>query len=364
MRTLILDVQSLPDFAAEVAETAAAAGLPELHAYPQLLLDDMQLWHREAVQEPSQFLSRASEYKPAIVAFTGPQAAAEAWARWASDLLPKLFVFAHPPAETGVIVEGVLERVWTLRRQRLADRPVQSPETDKLHTDTAQLFGSFPGTSLRSQARERALALVERYQLSDLLSQVDLEGFERGISCLSLLTEALPNLPDNPKALDIGCHLWSYAPFLKAFLKRFGDPELTGVELDPWFLQADGLTRSDWAHHWANLAEARYLEADVRDLLLPPQDLITLFLPIVLPLNAARWGIPAQRHDPADLLDWVSGQLSADGQALIYTGVAQEHEATLALLASLNWKPTGYFGPYKCPLRQRDHGFVIRLKAM
>ncbi len=354
MRTLILDVTAKPLLAPSLQAL-------ELHAYPQLLLDEMMLWKRESVLNTQQLLQLSAECQPAIVAFVGPQAIAAAWVEQAQQLLPKLFVFAHPPAETEAIIAGVNERVWILRRRRLAEREHQQPEALK-PTDARQLFGGLPGR-LRTEARGRAEQLIQRYHLSPLLEQVELETFERGLYCLSLLSEALPGLPEDPVALDIGCHQWSYAPFLKAYLAQFGRAALTGIELDPWFLQADGLTRGDWAQHWAAVAEADYLEGDVREQILPPQDLITLFLPIILPENALRWGIPARYHDPADLFDWVKGQLSAAGQVLIYSGVEQEHQAVLAVLQHMNWKPAGYAGAYKCPLRQREQGFVIRLRA-
>ncbi|PKL75552.1 MAG: hypothetical protein CVV27_14750, partial [Candidatus Melainabacteria bacterium HGW-Melainabacteria-1] len=179
---------------------------------------------------------------------------------------------------------------------------------------------------------------------------------------LALLESRLGALNADPQLLDINCHRWSYAPFLQAYGARYGAARLMGLERDPWYLQPDGLTRADWARHYAQLASASFLDADPRDQALPEADLITLFLPLILPQHALRWGLPSSRHDPIGLLRHLYGLLKPGGQLLIYSGIEVEHLAGLELLKALGWPPSAA-GPYTCPLRQSQQGFSICLQA-
>lgn len=361
MRSLIVDVKGFPEPISTLPDTS-------LSAFPQILLEGIQLWRRVEADTGLELIGSIKDYQPAVVVFAGPQAEAVAWSGFCEKAFPRLFAMPQAPAADEDLLDVVFARTRELRRRRLADRPVANAADMKQamgQTDPAQLMGAIFPEATRLQARMLGARIIAEYDLQPLFTQMDAEAFDRGLSLLALLILNLGDAPPRPRelpllALDVGCHLWSYAPFLRAYLARFGQLALTGLEIDPWFLQADGYTRADWARYWARLAEADFREGPLLRQTLPQQDLITLLMPLILPENALRWGLPRTEHQPEALLANMRLLLKPGGRALIYTGVEAEHLATVALLEGLKWYPL-FQGPYNCPLRQQPHGFVIRL---
>ncbi|MEZ0369490.1 MAG: hypothetical protein ACAI44_10425 [Candidatus Sericytochromatia bacterium] len=350
MRILIVEVDSLPG-PCEVIEA-------ELSAFPQLLLEGPQLWQRLQAQSPAQVIEAVRDYEPAVIAYLGSQALTRAWCQLSEAVFPRLFAIGHPPAEDESVIDAVNQRSRILRQRRLADHHAEPPNPGR--TETGQLFsGLFPAAA-RQAARQLGLELIRSYGLEPLLTQMDTEDCERGLSLLGLL-QALPEtLAENPHMLDIGCHRWSYAPFLRGFGSVSGQPVLTGLELDPWYLQPDGRTRGEWARYWAGIAQAAFCEGELAQQQLPQQNLVTMLLPPILPENALSWGVPLAEHDPAGLLLRVRRLLKPAGQLLMFFGGELEFVAALSLLQGLNWLPVKH-GPHHCPLRRRDHGFIIVL---
>lgn len=356
MRTLLVEVNDLPDLVHEI--------FAELSAYPGLLLEGLQLWRRVPVESAAQLMEAVRSYEPAVIAFLGTPEQTSAWCQLSETTFPRLFALGHPPAEDAAVLEAIFARTRQLRQRRLADATTRPPIlSETAHTNPQQLMSGIFPEGVRQQARQFSQRWIEKFRLESLLEHIDIDGFERGLSLLGLLQSALPEpLPVNPHVLDIGCHLWSYAPFLRAFLAQYGEPVLTGLELDPWYLQADGRTRGDWGQHWAAVAGADFRIGELNQQGLPPQDLITLLMPLILPENALRWGISPDQHNPAALLMQIHQRLKPNGQALIYVGVELEFLATMLLLQELNWPPI-QAEPHHCPLRQQPHGFVICLRA-
>lgn len=358
MQTLMIEVNQPP--AAAQAEMLSLES--EINAYPQLLLEGLQSWKRLSLSKPQQFSQSVLQEQPAVIVFVGPPAIAQAWCELSESYFPKLFALAHPPADSEQIMQTIILRTGELRRRRLAGRPSRQPEVQAC--DPEQLFAALFPAEKRQQSRQLALQLIERYQLEPLLPALNSESFERGLRLLALLEAAFKDLalPLGLQALDLGCHLWSYAPFLKAFyLSGSETVQLNGLELDPWYLQGDGLTRDDWARYHAALTGARYQIGSLEHLSLPPQNVISWLLPLILPENALRWGIPRQAHDPLQSLKQLQALLQPQGLLLIYNGVEAEFQATVSLLQQLDWQPLKQEA-YRCPLKQGTQGYLTVLQ--
>lgn len=357
MRTLLVKITAPPP--------DTSVSVSPVSAFPQILLEATQAWEWVTGTDMAQLSAEVERYQPAVIVLVGDLGHSQTWAAACAECFPKLFAMPHPPAPEADLLGAVFARCADIRRRRLAERPPVLPPPPQHAVGFSQLMGNLFPESLRQRARQEARRLVEAYRLQPWMELMSLDGFERGLTLLSLLESQLGSPPELPRAeclaaLDVGCHLWSYAPFLQAYLQRFGQSALTGLELDPWYLQADGLTRADWARYWARACGASFLEGGPERQLLPAQDLILLLLPLILPINGLRWGIPPGMHQPHQLLAQLRLLLKPGGRALIYTGVEIEHLALLELLAQLQWPPLRQ-GPYTCPLRRQPHGFVVVL---
>lgn len=336
----------------------------ELNSFPGVLLEGLNLWKRVSYQSWNDTLVLAQQLKPDIVVLVGESSILGQWHAFFEKIWPRLFCLAHPPAETDVLIESLIQRTALIRRKRLQDQ-TQLPELH-LTTQSNQLFSRLVGQTQRDTARERSEGLIRAYGLDALMTQVDADSFERGLRLLAILESYWGQMPVKSKiqALDIGCHAWSYAPFLKAFYAKHNKPrskmQLTGLELDPWYLQGDGFSRDQWARYYAGLSQAIYLNGDLAEHRLSAQNFITWLMPIILPQNALRWGIPQAHHQPLKMLIQLRQALASGGQLLIFNGAEIEFKMTLSLLRQMQWQPRVQEN-YLCPLKQRESGFVIVL---
>jgi hypothetical protein len=330
-----------------------------LSSYPALLVDEPNIFQRIAALDPAQVFREVESFEPALLVYQGEPEIAEAWKNLGEIMFPRLLAYATSEMEPFVVLETINQRLWGLRRQRLKPSG-RTPAPEEVEPE--QLFAELePGK--QSEARRQARRLLESYALGPFLDQVSTAAMERLLYCVALLETALDEvvLPPHPAVLDVGTHIWSYAPGLAAYFRQKAQGvALTGIELDPWYLQAQELLRGEWALHYAHLAGATWREGDLEDLPLPPQDVVCFFLPIVLPQNTVLWRIPMAYHHPVQLFKSAQWKLKPGGQMLIYNGVEPEYQETLTALRNAGLEPTTT-GPYTCPLRQQPQGYLTRV---
>jgi hypothetical protein len=338
---------------------ASAGHVSRLNSYPALLVDEPNTFHRVAALDPAQVVREVESFEPALLVYQGEPEVAEAWKNLGEIMFPRLLAYATSEMDPFVVMETLNQRLWGLRRQRLKPSG-RAPAPEEV--DPEQLFAALDRDK-QPEARRQARRLLETYALGPLLEQVSTAAMERLLYCVALLETALEDvqLPEPLAVLDVGTHIWSYAPGLAGYFRhRASTLNLTGIELDPWYLQAQELLRGEWALHYARLAQATWYEGDLADLKLPPQDVICFFLPIVLPQNTVLWRIPMAYHHPVQLFKTAQWKLKPGGQMLIYNGVEAEYQETLTALRNAGLEPVST-GAYTCPVRQQPQGYVTRV---
>ncbi len=174
----------------------------------------------------------------------------------------------------------------------------------------------------------------------------ELQTVRDALFMLSMVEGALDEgevaLPDPATVLDIGAKNWHYVRALWALLVGHGGGRrqvaLTGIEIDPYVVYRDGHSRHDWARLYAAPCPgARYVAGDAlahRG----SYDLVLLLFPIMLASEHLDWGLPLERHRPAELLAHAYAQLKPGG-ALIVTTYDYEVAAFEETARSLGMEP-------------------------
>ncbi len=177
---------------------------------------------------------------------------------------------------------------------------------------------------LTSEQDERIAALRTRYQVQ----------FELGMSAvtaannyeyLDILDRAWDAAglarPRGGCLSDIGCASFWYAAALDAF---FRPERLVGVEVEGYRLFRDGRTRIDYARGYlAAFADARFVVADYRDLVLPAE-IITAWFPFVTPAAILAWRLPLSLLAPEGFFGRVHQNLRPDGLFVMVNHGAHE----------------------------------------
>lgn len=353
MRLLLLQVFYPPDDAACVVSN--------LSSLPGLLLENLTITQQQPVRSLNSALQACENFRPDLVVFQGDPALTQRWQQRFESLYPRLFSFISPAQELFQVLAELNPRLWELRQRRLSGQSADYyPETP---VDPEMLFQSLPPEQ-QGLARQRLSTWLEEHpRLQPFLQQVSSADFERLLYCHALLQAALQDwfCPASVRVLDVGTHVWSYAPALAvSFGERASLVELTGLEIDPWYLQAGGFTRADLARYYARICQARFLPLDFFQFH-EKQDFICHFLPLILPQNALLWRLPVERHHPVQLLKHSWDRLRPGGRCLLYTGKAIEYQALLSSLRNAGLSPL-LSRPWFCPWRQSPHGFLTLLQ--
>lgn len=190
----------------------------------------------------------------------------------------------------------------------------------------------------------RARALIERYQLGELVARGRRRDVLENLYYLELLATALDRadaaLPDPLAALDAGCSDWFYAPALVAALRhwRAARPrvvDVQGFEADPGRRYADGHSREDWAAWYTDrLPEARYVPRDVRSFQ-GRVDLATMLFPFVFSRDGDDWGLPRRVFRPGEVLAHVWSSLRPGGLLIVANQGEAEASQQRRLFAGL-----------------------------
>ena len=348
MRILLLAVQNRP----ESVELPSS----ELSSFPGILLEDPISTQHKLVKDLPAAVQEITAYQPDLLVLRGDPSLTVLWQNQLEKVFPRLFSFVSEQVELFAILAELNPRLWVLRRKRLQDKRAAYRPSEK--TDPSALFESFAEPE-KKQAQEKLRDWLEIHpRLSPFLNQVESADFERILYCMALLEKALADwkCPASVRALDVGTHAWNYAPALAVVLREKASLlELTGLELDPWYLHQD-CTRGDLARYYAGICQARFLEGDFLQFR-ERQDLICHFLPLILPQNALLWRIPLQYHHPVQWLKHTWDRLRPGGRAVFYIGKEVEYNAFLQAVKNAGLA-LSYSEPWFCPWRQKEQGYL------
>ena len=210
-------------------------------------------------------------------------------------------------------------------------------------------------TSLDADARARALAFVERYELRPLVARGRRRDVLENLYYLDLLLTAFERggveLPaQRVEAVDVGVSDWFYAPALAAALRRWRSDEprrleVLGFEADPGRRYADGYTREDWAAWYrADLDGLRYVPEDARRWR-GVVDVALMLFPFLFARDLDRWGLPRSFHRPRELLAHVWSLVRPGGSLVVANQGEAERDEQLRHFAALGISvaSTGHF---------------------
>ncbi|PIQ27013.1 hypothetical protein COW36_16115 [bacterium (Candidatus Blackallbacteria) CG17_big_fil_post_rev_8_21_14_2_50_48_46] len=352
MRLLVLGVYAPPD-----DEELKPS---DLRSYPGLLLENPTTTRQRPVRNLASALQECESFQPDLLVFQGETGVALHWQSLFEKCYPQLFSFVSNQHDLFKILAELNPRLWELRRRRLKDKSAPYPAPGPVEKE--QLFAQLE-TEARSLAQARLEPWLEAHpRLKTFLPLVSSEDFERQLYCYALLETALEDWksPTSVRVLDVGTHAWSYAPALSAFFREKASlVELTGLELDPWYL-IEGVTRGDLARYYAKTSQARFLEADFLNFH-EKQEIICHFLPLILPQNALLWRIPLEMHHPVRLLKHSWDRLRPGGRCLLYNGKEIEYQELLKNIKHAGLTPLRT-GPWVCPWRQKQQGYLTLLE--
>ncbi len=165
--------------------------------------------------------------------------------------------------------------------------------------------------------------------------------------------------------LEIGAKNWSTVDALLSFLStRLNKPySLTGIELDPWRLYANGHSRYDLARAYSkNHPQTAYLPGNVLDYD-QPAHLICIFLPFVFPEPHVAWGLPKHLFQPEPFFQHVMDTLLVPGGYLVLTNQGEaefDQQAEYLKLYSLDVKFSGELSQSFLPLKYPRYGWLLK----
>lgn len=184
--------------------------------------------------------------------------------------------------------------------------------------------------------------LMARYQLTPLRQRASVQRFVENLAYLEWLDAFhhaapaaftdLKNL-DCLNWLDVGAKNWAYVDALDVFIRRHFQTayRLDGVELDAHRRYLDFTTRKQAAAAYTQLLpHAQYHEMNALDWRRKAQ-VISHFLPFVLPDPHLAWGLPLRYFQPQILLTHLLSLLEPGGILLVVNQGEWEAEAQQAL---------------------------------
>jgi hypothetical protein len=196
----------------------------------------------------------------------------------------------------------------------------------------------FEGRLNRSSLEAREKILVDRYGLEAFRVQSNRSRYLETLTYLDFL-EALfqgKSLPETScRWLDVGVKNWSTVEALHRFLLLHQrDFSLDGIELDTYRVYADFYSRYDYATAYIQgLPNTHYHVGDVM-MHTGQYDVVSCFLPFVVPEPCFAWGLPQRYFKPLDFLEHLIHLLSPSGTLLIVNQGEAEAQAQAELFKS------------------------------
>jgi hypothetical protein len=209
----------------------------------------------------------------------------------------------------------------------------------KLENEAKERLFDYLDPPARKEAAARAMELAGRYDLSRLERESTKRAYRENLYVLDALDRDGPELPSNPLIVDVGSKDFIYASALSAFAKRFGEPEIHGVEIDGHVIYQDLRSRADYAAAYTRVA-GTHVHYHVQDFLAfkapRPAALVTMFFPFVTRFALLRWGLPVGVYRPEAMLAHAAKMLSPGGALLVMNHTHEERQALLLLAAEIS----------------------------
>lgn len=174
--------------------------------------------------------------------------------------------------------------------------------------------------------------LENKYPLSRWRSLLTEESYKKNLATLHTLDQffhAKAELPINMQILEAGCQDFSRLPALEAFFQtRSLNPDITGLELDPFPILDSFHSRADKASYYIShsLVSADYNAGDFFNWQ-AQYDFVICFYPFVSPHPALAWGIPADYGNAHRWMESLQRTLKPGGFALLVHQGDWEEEA-------------------------------------
>jgi SAM-dependent methyltransferase len=210
---------------------------------------------------------------------------------------------------------------WLLPKQAFTEVPGQTDSWFRPQWEQAREAEAWQAERLRLLS---TYGLMGRFQQLTPLRQCE-------TLCTLLALEALwpePSFGLHTHWLDVGCKNLAYIEALVAFWRHHQPhPQATltllGVELDAYRRYQDGYCRCDYAEHYVAKAQqawpgltARYQAGSVEGVE-ASFEVVTWFLPFVVPDPLLAWGLPVTAFQPELLLNHVLQRLAPGGCLLL-----------------------------------------------
>lgn len=206
-------------------------------------------------------------------------------------------------------------------------------------------------TKISRLDQQRFQLLDEQYDIKSWPEICAKADYHYSLYLLDLLHHYLGAPDESQAALDIGCGSWQYLPALHAFQPT----QWLGIELDAHRRFFDMTTRHGRAKSMLrHFPSARYRATSLNKVE-QQFDLITWFLPFVLPKPLYAHGLPRRFFQPEQLLNHAISLLSNTGKMLIMNQGEEEFREQLRLLESkpvtiqASEQASSPFNPYEQP---------------
>lgn len=194
------------------------------------------------------------------------------------------------------------------------------------------------------------------------------ETVREALNVLDLLETALERgdvrLGEAIDVLDVGARNWFYVRAMWALLRGYGgrprEVELTGLEVDPFVVYADGHSRYDWARLYARpLGKARFVAADFfeHD---GRHDLVVVLFPFLNREEHLEMGLPLSLYRPRDFLAHCVGAVRPGG-SLVVCCFDYEREALERAWEELGQQPVAAFSHTPVFAQTETRNFVTVL---
>lgn len=330
--------------------------LSNLSSYPGLLFDEPHHFEQLYSSKIQEVINKAEQSHIDFLILIGDPLICQEWKNTLEVMFPKLFIYLTQEPQPFQILQELRPQLKALRHKRLTPLHPKKPAPPKDKATLSELYLDLP-LEKRKQSLTLARSLVQDYELEGAMDYVTNDAFEKILQCLVLLKSALPFTQSaHINALDCGTHIWSYAPALRVFFESLTPQlQLHGIELDGDYLYAENLTRKRLAMYHAKLSQATHEEISLFNVT-KEQDIITFFLPIVIPETAILWQIPAEEYQPVNMFQHAFNLLKPGGYLFVFNGVEVEYQATLEVLKEAKL-PVLNTSAWHCPLRQKQHGY-------
>lgn len=333
-------------------------------------LNQVQIWDLaqwEAV-EAHRLVQELQAYQPVVIGINDRRTTnGLVLERLIKQIFPRILTFFNPDCMT---VEQLLDQAnksaFSLRNRT---RPMSGKIRMRRNWKEDELFAFLPPEK-RMDAHAQEADFCERYQLQEWKNLLSASDYRKNIYIIEMLTDALPDTASlwqksTLRLLDIGAGNWAYAIGLYQFFQHHLTDKprkvyLTGIELDPYRIDAEGYSNADYALSYIDriASHCRYQIQDVLEYQSPePCDAIFQFLPLVLPQAHLIWGLPLNYFHPLEQLKHLWQLLCPGGSLVVANEMIQEYETQQQLFAQTGIQAT-LKGAFYSNLRHSYTGFV------